>query len=192
MAPATVVAAAPQILAKALVKFDAIKHINMAFQAQDIAVIQIAITLSDKFPVFFGYRKRHVARETAYCSGPVARRISACRQRYQSGFGWSTDSAPSHPLPHPSHPRHSPKYCLSGHKIPHPLSIPSASCCPVKLDSLMYLITIKRGLPTIKMRRLGGRGIADTKCQARDVLTFNLQQPGCRFLMEKSLILIPS
>jgi hypothetical protein len=52
MAPATVVAAAPQILAKALVKFDAIKHINMAFQAQDIAVIQIAITLSDKFPVF--------------------------------------------------------------------------------------------------------------------------------------------
>ena len=52
MAPATVVAAAPQILAKALVKFDAIKHINMAFQAQDIAVMQIAITLSDKFPVF--------------------------------------------------------------------------------------------------------------------------------------------
>ena len=53
MAPATVVAAAaPQNRAKALVKFDAIKRINMAVQAQDIAAMQIAIAFSDKFPVF--------------------------------------------------------------------------------------------------------------------------------------------
>ena len=53
MAPATVVAtAAPQNLAKDLVKFDAIKRINMAVQAQDIAAMQIAIAFSDKLPVF--------------------------------------------------------------------------------------------------------------------------------------------
>ena len=70
--------------------------------------------------------------------------------------------------------------CLSMHKVHRTLTTPRSTRWHFKLGSLIYLIKTKRGLPTIKVRRLGGRGIADTKCQARDVLTFNLQQPGCR------------